>query len=51
MYKMETVQTSPMPNSPVVDNLRINDIILTPDEESVKSRNRCGRSDKYIIIP
>ena len=36
-------------NSPVVDNLRINDIILTPDEESVKAEIDADNAIKYYF--
>ena len=36
-------------NSPVVDNLRINDIILTPDEESVKAEIDAENAIKYYF--
>ena len=36
-------------NSPVVDNLRINDIILTPDEESVKAEIEAENAIKYYF--
>ena len=36
-------------DSPVVDNLRINDIILTPDEESVKAEIEAENAIKYYF--
>ena len=36
-------------DSPVVDNLRINDIILTPDEESVKAEIDAENAIKYYF--
>ena len=36
-------------NSPVVDNLKINDIILTPDEESVKAEIKAENAIKYYF--
>ena len=36
-------------DSPVVDNLRINDIILTPDEESVKAEIKAENAIKYYF--
>ena len=35
-------------DSPVVDNLRINDIILTPDEESVKAEIKAENAIKMV---
>ena len=36
-------------DSPVVDNLKINDIILTPDEESVKAEIEAENAIKYYF--
>ena len=36
-------------DSPVVDNLKINDIILTPDEESVKAEIKAENAIKYYF--